>query len=247
MEIVGRGFLAERLAVLRDRHADAVVLAAGVSRMTGVGAGPHDFTREQELARSWAERCAREGRLLVAFSTASHAMYGSTSRPATETTPVRPPLAYGRHKLALDGIVAAAGARWLVLRLAHVVGPGQRRHLLLPMLIEQVRSGTVRLFTGAHRDLVDVADVVAAIDTLIGAGVCGEVVNMACGTPYAIGTVVDGIEARLGLPGPARRETVVAPPVRTRVSVDRLRSLVGAWPPGGPAHLDRLLDRYVKA
>jgi nucleoside-diphosphate-sugar epimerase len=243
MEIVGRGFLAGQLAGLADRHAGVVVLAAGVSRTQG--AGPADLVREQELVRAWAQRGPRDGRLLVVFSTASHAMYGSTERPASEATPVRPSSTYGRHKLALEQLVADAGSRWLVVRLAHVIGPGQRPHLLFPALIAQIRAGTVRLYAGAHRDLIDVADVVPAIDTLLTAGVCGEVLNMASGDPVSVAAVVDGIEARLGCA--VHREIVPATPVRTVVSAARLRALVDTWPPGGPAHLDRLLDRYLTA
>jgi nucleoside-diphosphate-sugar epimerase len=71
---------------------------------------------------------------------------------------VEPRSAYGQHKLAVEGLIASSGARWLVLRLAHVVGIGQRPHQLLPAFVEQVRSGTVRLHRNAHRDLVDVRD-----------------------------------------------------------------------------------------
>ncbi|MGM1065143.1 NAD-dependent epimerase/dehydratase family protein [Saccharothrix sp. Mg75] len=242
MRVVGRGFIAGNLAGIADRHPDACVLAAGVSS-THV-TDPAELARERELAAEVARRCAREGLTLVVLSTASHAMYGSTDRPATEDDPVDPASPYGRHKLALERQVADSGVRWLALRLSHVVGAGQRPHQLLPAFVEQVRSGVVRLHRGAHRDLVDVRDVVSAVDGLLAAGVRDEVLNVASGTPYPVTGIAAGVQARMGLP--ARQEVVDAVPVRTVVSTARLRALLpGSAPVGGPAYLDRLLDAYV--
>jgi len=246
MEIIGRGFLARSLAESAPFEPEgaegAVVLAAGVSS-THV-TDPAEFARERTLVEEVAARCAREGRRLVVFSTASHAMYGHTDRPALETDPVAPASAYGRHKLELERAVAASGASWLILRLSHVVGPNQRPHHLLPAFVAQVQAGTMRLYRGAFRDLVDVRDVVACVTGLLAAGVCGEVVNVASGTPYPITTVAEGVRARLDRP--VHVELVDTEPQRTVVSIERLRALLlDAAPAGGQHYLDRMLDRYV--
>ncbi|PRY32494.1 NAD-dependent epimerase/dehydratase family protein [Umezawaea tangerina] len=243
MRIVGRGFIAGNLAGIAGRHPDAVVLAAGVSS-THV-TDPAEFTREHDLLADVVRRCAEEDLRLVVLSSASHAMYGSTDVPATELDPVDPVSPYGRHKLALERRVAESGVPWLVLRLSHVVGAGQRPHQLLPAFVEQVRSGVVRLHRDTFRDLVDVRDVVSAVDGLLAAGVRDEVVNVASGTPYPVGAIAEGVRARMGLP--ARQEVVDATPVRTAVSTARLRAAVpGLAPLGGDAYLERLLDRYVR-
>lgn len=242
MEIVGNGFIAENLRPVTCRHPDAVVLAAGVSSTHVTDS--REFARETVLTRDITRRCARDNRRLVVFSTASHALYGSRDDPVQEWEPIVPSSCYGRHKLALERLVAESGAPWLVLRLAHVAGTGQRPHQLLPALVTQIRSGTVRVHRGAHRDLVDVLDVVNVVDGLLASGSHGEVINVASGTPFPIETIADGIAARMGMA--AQYEMVDAAPARTVVSVDRLRALLPSHAPcGGKAYLDRILDRYV--
>ncbi len=242
MEVVGKGFLAHNLEPVIDRHPRATVLAAGVS--TTVADSPMQFRREAELLREQAERCRRAGRLLVFLSSASHAMYGSPDTAADETYAVTPSSPYGRHKLAMEQELRESGTHWLTLRLSHTVGPGQRGHQLLTSLMRQIRSGRVKLFRGVHRDLIDVRDVVAALDGLLAAGIRNEIVNVASGTAYRIEDIVDGVEARLGCA--ATREIVEVPSNRTVVSVEKLRRLVpAACPPGGLPYLNVLLDRYV--
>ncbi|WP_033354666.1 NAD-dependent epimerase/dehydratase family protein [Kitasatospora aureofaciens] len=242
MEVIGRGFLAGNFQGISDRHPDVTLIAAGVSA-TGVE-NPAEFARESELVRSVTDRCRLRGRTVVFFSTASHAMYGTTRVPAEEDAPVAPVNPYGRHKAALEETVAALAGRWLTLRLSHVVGPRQRPHQLLPALTEQVRAGSVRLYRDAHRDLVDAADVVGAVDALLTAGVRDRIVNVAAGTPYPVEEIVRGIERRLGRT--AARESVPAAAQRTEVSVERLRRLApDACPRGGAEYLADLLDRHV--
>jgi len=244
MDIIGRGFLAGSLTALAASHPRVTVLAAGVS--TTVVDAEAEFRRERDLVMATAASCRRSGRLLVFLSTASHALYGTTTTPADESAPLAPETAYGRHKLSLEESVRASGAPWLVLRLSHVVGRGQRPHQLLPTLVRQVSAGTVTVYRGAHRDLVDVRDVVRAVDGLLSRGVRDETVNVASGTPYAVEDIVAGVERRLRTR--AVRRVVDSGAARTLVSVERLRLLVPqACPPGGPPYLDGLLDRYVDA
>ncbi|MFE4453984.1 NAD-dependent epimerase/dehydratase family protein [Streptomyces sp. NPDC056796] len=244
MEIIGHGFIARNLATVADRHPGATVVAAGVSS-TGVRA-PEAFAREEALVHEITGRCRRAGHVVVYLSTASHAIYGTTDTALDEEADVDPQSPYGRQKLRLERSVAGSGARWLTLRLSHVVGRFQRAHQLLPSLVGQVRSGTVRLHRGAHRDLVDVADVVRAIDGLLAQGVEGEVVNIASGVPQPIETVVRGIERRMGVS--PRHEVVDTAPNLTRVSVAKMCGLLPSLRSvAEPDYLDRILDRYVPA
>ncbi|MFE6894397.1 NAD-dependent epimerase/dehydratase family protein [Streptomyces sp. NPDC057694] len=249
MEIIGRGFLARHLSALTGAHEAVTVLAAGVSS-TAV-ASPESFAREAALVRDTAGRCRAEGRTLVFFSTASQALYGSCDTPAGEeaAAPVNP---YGRHKLdlerRLEEELTDSDASWLVLRLSHVVGSHQRPHQLLPALVAQIASGDVRVFAGAHRDLIDVADVVACLDALLVAGTHRQVLNVAAGTPYAVEDIVRGVERQLGRT--ARWDVVDAGDRGgcTTVRVDRLRRQAGdRAPAGGPEYLERLLARYTAA
>ncbi|MCF3119417.1 NAD-dependent epimerase/dehydratase family protein [Streptomyces arenae] len=243
MEIVGRGFIARNLAPVGDRHPHATVIAAGVSS-TSTSTRDEEFDREAALVDEITRRCRAEGRLVVFLSTSSHALYGTGNTPMAEDAVLAPASAYGRQKLRLESIVAECGAPWLALRVSHATGRWQRAHQLLPAFAQQVREGTVRLFQGAHRDMVDVADLVRAVDGLLAEGVENEVVNVASGTPRPVEEVVDGIEKRLGLT--ARREIVDVPVTMTPVSIDKLCALLpGMRSVTEPDYLDRMLDRYV--
>jgi nucleoside-diphosphate-sugar epimerase len=249
MEIVGNGFLARHLHVaFGNRFPDVTAIAAGVTRTAD--ATPAEFTREAALVYDVTRRCRAAGRTVVFFSTASDSMYGATGATGAEDGPVFPTSAYGRHKLALEAVLAASGARYLVLRLSHVVGAGQRSHQLLPSLVTQVRAGQVTIFRHTHRDLVDIRDVLSALDGLLAARtrdavVNDAVVNIASGVLTPIERIIDGIERRLGTR--AARRYVDRPVVTTPTSVARLRSLVPGWSatPGGAEHAEILLDRYV--
>ncbi|MFK4190389.1 NAD-dependent epimerase/dehydratase family protein [Streptomyces sparsogenes] len=242
MEIVGRGFIARNLAAVGDHHTRATVLAVGVSSTSTRATA--EFDRETALVAEVTRRCRAEGRLVVFLSSASHALYGSGDTLVAEDAVPRPISPYGRQKLRLESIVAESGAPWLVLRVSHATGRWQRPHQLLPALVRQVRGGRVRLHRGAHRDLVDVADLVRAIDGLLGQGVDNEVINIASGTPRPVETLVHGIEERLSLS--AQREVVDVPLTLTRVSVEKLCKLLpDLRSVTEPDYLDRLLDRYV--
>jgi nucleoside-diphosphate-sugar epimerase len=221
MEIIGRGFLAGHLRPLEQLHPDVVALAAGVSWTASTSEG--EFAREVRLARQTARRCRETGRTLLFFSTSSAAVYGA-DRPGREDDPAEPRNRYGAHKLAIERMVRESGTSHLVLRLSHVVGPGQPEHQLLPTLARQItRRGTVRIQQRATRDLIAVAHVTMIIDALLAGGVRGETVNVASGTAVPVASIVDRLERRLR--STARRELVDEGSAHL-VSTDKLGSLV---------------------
>jgi nucleoside-diphosphate-sugar epimerase len=242
MQIVGRGFLARNLTeAFGDRYPHVTALAAGVSSTSVTAAAELD--READLLYETLRACRARRRTLLFFSTASFAMYGSTSTPAAETDPLYPPSVYGRHKLALEACVRSSTVDYLILRLSHLVGPHQRAHQILPGLSRQVRDGVVTLQRGAHRDLLDTEDLMRAIDGLCRRGVRAQVVNVVSGLPQPVESIVEGIERRLGMS--ARREHVASTATRTLASTRLLYELVPDLAHPGPGYLDRLLDRYV--
>jgi NDP-hexose 4-ketoreductase len=244
VEVIGRGFLALNLIdSFGRRHPDVTALAAGVSS-TSVTA-PADLDREASLLYRTLAACRARRRTLVFFSTASFAMYGSSTVPLRESDPICPPSVYGRHKLALESCVQSSGVDFLILRVSHLVGRHQRAHQVVPALARQVRTGTVTIYQGAFRDLLDMADLMVAIGALLDRRVRGQVVNVVSGVPQPVDRIVDGIEHRLGTI--ARRIPVPGAPVRTLVCAERLRQLapgIGLCRPG-PDYLDYLLDSYL--
>lgn len=245
VDIIGHGFLAGHLRGIAGAHPDVVVIAAGVSAASWTSA--EQFDREAALLASVLDRCRETGERLVFFSTASTGMYGAPGGCGREDEPVEPRTPYGRHKLGLEQRIRESTVDHLVLRLAHVAGPDQPPHQLLPSLASQVLAGEVRLHRGARRDVIDVADVVAVVDRLLTAAVSRAVVNVATGYAVPVEDLVTGIEARLGTR--ARRIVVDTPPMNHLVSIGKLRRLVPAVAAMGfgPHYYEHVLDRYVPA
>ncbi|MFC4116903.1 NAD-dependent epimerase/dehydratase family protein [Nonomuraea zeae] len=243
MEIIGRGFLARNLRSRARSHPGVVVLAAGVTDTRN--ASEADYHRESAFVYDWLRRCGRWGETLVFFSTASAGMYGAEGCPGREDGFVFPGTHYGRHKLALERVIALSGVRHLILRLGHVAGPDQQPHQLLPSLVEQVRSGVVTVYRGACRDMIDVADAVTILDELLDTGHADEVVNVASGVSVPAELIVDHLQERLGL---APERIYVDAHGTYSVSLARLTRLVPAVAElgFGPGYYRSVIDRYVE-
>ncbi|QTE01583.1 NAD-dependent epimerase/dehydratase family protein [Streptomyces cyanogenus] len=242
MEIVGNGFLARNLHPYADRHPDTVAVAAGVSWASGTSDA--DFAREAALLADVAVRCRATGRRLLFFSTAATGMYGAMDGPGREDSHIVPCTPYGAHKFALEQQLRASGADYLILRLGHLVGPGQPAHQLIPALIRQMREGDVRVQRDAARDLIDVRDVVTVIDRLLAQGLRGEIVNVASGVAVPVGHIVDHLEERLGLRVNRAYQDAGA---QHDISIDKLRSLVPetAAMGFGPFYYRQVLDAFL--
>ncbi|WP_329580338.1 NAD-dependent epimerase/dehydratase family protein [Kitasatospora sp. NBC_01250] len=242
MDIVGNGFLAGHLAAMAERHSKVVVAAAGVSAAQHTA--PEAFRREAALVRGLVDRCLCSGERLVFFSTASSGIYNQPGSPGTEDGLVSPGTAYGRHKYSLEQELAASTVDCLILRLGHVVGPDQPAHQLLPALAAQVRSGRVRILSGARRDLIDVGDVVRIIDALLAAGVSRTTVNVASGHAVPVERIVERIQSRLGV---TAEWSYSAPGVTQEICIAKLRRLVSAVDSMGfgPDYYRGVLDKYL--
>lgn len=244
MDIIGHGFLAQHLASIAGSHDRVVALAAGVS--AAAATTPEQFRREADLVASVLDRCLASGERLLFFSTASTGIYGAAQRGSEDEDAV-PCTPYGQHKLRLERLIQASGADYLIVRLAHVAGPSQPGHQLLPSLINQITAGEVTLHDGARRDIIDVADVVTVIDHLLGAGVSRDVVNIATGWPVPVEDLVSWIERESGRT--ARRAIIRRPPVNYHICTAKLRHLVPevADMGFGAHYYTRVLGRYLLA
>ncbi|BFO18322.1 NAD-dependent epimerase/dehydratase family protein [Streptomyces sp. KM77-8] len=242
MEIVGHGFLAGRLAPLASAHPGTVVFAAGVS--SAHSTSESEFAREADLLYQVLERCRDDRMRLVYFSTCGSGMYGTGGHGGSEDGPVFPSTPYGRHKLAMEGVLRSSGVETLVLRLAYTVGWGQRPHQLVPALLTQIRAGRVRVHHGARRDVIHVADVVTIVDAMLAKGVSHDVVNVASGYAVPIEEIVGHLEARLGTVARKQVQHVTAD---RPVSNEKLLALLpaDARPGFAPDYYRTVIDRYL--
>jgi nucleoside-diphosphate-sugar epimerase len=246
VEIIGRGFIAQNLRVLADKHPHVVALASGVSQVDGVSTA--EYQREAELVYETIKRCQRQGKTLLFFSTASAGMYDATRGcEGREDDPVYPGNSHGRNKLLLETVIRSSGVRFLVLRLSHAFGVHQASHQLIPSLYRAVLSGKVRIHRGASRDIIHVSDAMTIVDHLLTAGITQQVVNVASGATIPSQAIIDHLVFRLGRT--IQERTVVDGDASVcLVSLEKLQKLVPAVSElgFGDNYYKTALDRYIK-
>ncbi|MFG3440073.1 NAD-dependent epimerase/dehydratase family protein [Nonomuraea sp. NPDC047897] len=241
MEIIGNGFLAKHLRPLGHRHAGVTVLAAGVPRQD---LPESEHAREVALVEQAIRDCRKRDHKLVFFSTAS--IYGGgRGCQGREDEPMAPLTEYGRHKLGLEALIRDSGVRYLTLRLCYMLGPYAPPFRLIPSLITQILSGSVRVYQGAYRDLLHVADAVMIIDRLLETGIEQEIVNVASGDCVRVELIVDHIEKRLNVT--AERDFAGLGTAHC-LSVEKLHGIIPelAGMNFGPGYYQLAIDRYFR-
>lgn len=242
MRIIGSGFLGRNLVGLAGRHQGATIYAAGPSG--GGAVDERTFVRDAARLAGVIAHCRVDGSRLVYLSTSSVGLYGRQGARLSESGPVFPCSAYGRHKVAMETVIRGSGVDHLILRLSYPVGPYQPPHQVVPALVAQVRTGRVTVWRGARRDLIDVAHVAAIVDALLTAGIHDEVVNVASGTAVPVERIVAHLADRLGV---LLDTTVVDVAEEDDIGIDRLRALVPDVDRFGfgPDYYRHVLDRHV--
>ncbi len=237
-EVVGRGMIARAFESHAADLPNAILCASGVADSQCTD--PSAFRRERELVWELAGRATARDSLLVYFSGAP--VYGSSARRHVETAGVAPESPYGRHKLRCEEMIAASGARYLVLRLPNVVGPVGNPSQLIPSLVAQVAAGRVVVRSGATRDLLDVDDVVRIVGALIRRGTADTVLNVASGVSTPVERLVERIATILGLsPSVAH----VDGGDRQEFSTVLVRSLLPDYPRFDEGYPASVLTRHV--
>jgi nucleoside-diphosphate-sugar epimerase len=178
--------------------------------------------------RHVSRAAARCGAAVILFSTI--AVYGATTEPADEETPVAPSGAYAITKRRAEEIVQRAGIPASVLRLAAVYGSRMKGNY--PRLVDALRRRRfIAVGDGSNRrTLVHQDDVVRA--ALLAAGHVGDapgVYNVTDGRTHSMREILAAISAALGRPAP-----------RLRVPAGVARAL--ARPLGYGAMLDKYLE-----
>jgi NDP-hexose 4-ketoreductase len=195
LEVIGRGLLARAFTSVAEEGFSAIICASGVSDSSCPDEDA--FWRERALLKDVAARARASDAVLVYFSAAP--VYGRASGLRSELDIVTPLTPYGRHKLECERLLAADRARFLILRLPNVVGPGGNPQQLIPSLVAQALRGSVITKIGATRDLLDVDDLVRIVTALLRKGIHNEVLNVASGistpVPRLVACIVDVLGA----------------------------------------------------
>lgn len=227
--IVGSGLLARAFAPRYAGDDRVLIFASGVSNSEETD--PRQFQRESELLD---QAIAADPRRLVYFSSCG---------VANAVEPLSP---YMRHKLAMETRVSQRPGG-LVIRLPQVVGRTGNAHTISHYLHDRILSGErINVWTRAERNLVDVDDVAAIADVMIGAEDSGpRVTTIAAEHSLPMPEIVGIFEAVMG-----RKANCVAVDRGSPLPIDAAPALAIASGLGidlGEGYLRRVVEKYYAA
>ncbi|MFT4036980.1 MAG: NAD-dependent epimerase/dehydratase family protein [Thermomicrobiales bacterium] len=143
------------------------------------------------------------GNARVVFLSSGGGIYGETPVPATEDTLPRPKSYYSVHKYAAEQYLELSGLPYAIARLANVYGPRQRagtEGAVAAIFAERLQGGLPITIHGdgeQRRDFVHVADVAAALTTLLRTPQSG-VWNVGSGRAVTINALLAAAERAFG-------------------------------------------------
>lgn len=196
MQITGQGMVARSLQPYAQNFPDVVAFAGGVANSTLTD--DKAYEREKSLLQDQLEQCRASDKRLIYFSSGG-AIYGSTSLIRDEDTVTQPLTRYGQHKLTCENLIRDSGSRYLIVRLANLVGPRQNSAQLIPVLAQQIKTGHVNIQTHATRDIMDVDDFASILIKLLAVIPDNELMILASGLSVPVMQLVDTIQETLGL------------------------------------------------
>ncbi|TXT28359.1 MAG: putative NDP-hexose 4-ketoreductase [Planctomycetota bacterium] len=217
--IVGRGLVARALSQVAERHDDVVIFVSGTGNSScrdGV-----EFARERERLEAALEHCCRTDRRMVYCSSAG-AVYGVVTEARHERTPCRPTTLYGSHNLRCEALIRESDCRFLILRIANLIGPRANDRQLLPNLVRQVLNGHVRVLRQATRDLIGHERFASIVDELLGHVADRDTVVVASGIALPVPELVAVIQRALQTNAEVELVDAGSP---QRFCVEKLRAL----------------------
>jgi UDP-glucose 4-epimerase len=139
------------------------------------------------------------------FVSSGGAIYGETTRPATERTTPAPTSYYGIHKLAAEGHVALSGLSFAIVRPSNIYGPRQTSGLegaVVATFVGLALAGRPLTIDGdgrQTRDFVHVHDVVSALIRLGHRGAPSGTWNVASGRAVSVESLAVAVERSVGI------------------------------------------------
>ena len=226
--IIGSGLLAKSFAKIYDKSNKVCIYAAGVSNSSCID--EHEFYRERERLNQTLS-AHPDVDVFVYFGTCS------TADPEAATTP------YVRHKLAMETLIKRH-PKYLILRLPQVAGRTTNPHTLLNYLYARIsRSESFTLWKNAHRNIIDVSDIVAIARTFIDFPDARlTTLNIANETNYTLPELVTGMER---ITGKRAIFNLVERGSGYIIDISAIQSAIEkAGVKFGPDYLDRVLEKY---
>src|SRR6266853_3598294 len=164
--------------------------------------------------------------------------YGKLTGAVREQDRGREPNQFGAFKSALQTIgqsfFTVSGSRFTWGRIFFVYGPGQRPASLIPASYRSFKQSDLPQISNplAVNDFIHVADVGAAIRTLVESDHASGIYNIGSGCPHAVWQVVNSVAEKMGLP-PVYRD-MAAPDTGFWADITKMHSL--GWQPKFPLH-----------
>ena len=244
---------ASAAAALAVAKPDVVVHAAGRTHGAAEALQADNVVATETLARAIVSAASNCGLILLG----SAAQYGRsiTWTPWRESEPGAPLDAYGASKLAAESLAHAAMERVTALRIFNVIAPeptgGQVFSSFLRKAVAAMAGPPPRCIelgpVTAVRDFIDVADVLTAVERVIGRDVWGEPINVCSGTGRTVRSLLEATAAEID-----RDLTIfeaVSPPPALDWSVGdpaRCQALLGFTPSSDLAGLAQRAAAWVR-
>lgn len=239
MQILGNGMLARSLQPYSGMTPATLAFACGVANSATQDL--EQYQRELIMLEETLRMCVVTDTRLVYFSSGG-AIYGDVSIVRDESTPTEPRTPYGHHKWMCENLIRSSDARYLIVRLANLVGSSQNAAQLVPALVNQVLSGRVRVQSLASRDLLDVDDFASILVRLLKVVPDRETLILASGVSVPIHEIVSEIACVLNRNDTVLHELPVGEP-----QIFSIAKLRGYLPDVSflPDYFRKVVEKYV--
>jgi nucleoside-diphosphate-sugar epimerase len=183
--IIGSGFIANSFMHLYQRNTSITIFASGTSNSMNTSAS--DFEREHRLINKALNNDNFNSKLIY-FSTCS-----VLNQSRSEMTP------YIKHKMHMEKVVSMF-PKYLIIRLPNVVGASSNSNTLLNFIHSKIKlQETFDLWTNAHRNIIDIGDVVDLSKQVIESDkFLNKTINIANPNNYKITEIVKVMEKLIG-------------------------------------------------
>jgi len=189
---------------------------------------PRDFFETNVLGTLNVAQAALRGDAAKVIHTSTSEVYGTAQRvPIAEDHPLEPQSPYAASKVAADKLMDAWHRTYelpvCVLRPFNTYGPHQSARAVIPTIISQALTGSVRLGSlHPRRDLTFVTDTVSAFLAAAEApATVGRTVHLGTGDDVAVGDIVKLVGTLLD-----RELTVELDPDRVRPANSEVERLI---------------------